>query len=467
MGTISRQDRASMKDDTEAEIGAPFAAASAHGPVASASIGWRAGAAGRPAVSARAAAAAAQARPPHALIIVENLPVPFDRRVWQEAEALRDAGWRVSVICPLGKGHDALHEVLDGVEIHRHPLPQASGGRLSYLREYAHALAAQLRLSARVHAAAPVDVIHACNPPDLIFLVAAWRRLLSGTRFVFDHHDLCPELFETKFARPGRLHRVFLTALRLCERATFALADATIATNETFKRLAVSRGGMDPDEVWVVKSYPRPERFRRVEPDPARIKPGRSLVGYVGIMAEQDGVDLLVRAMAVLRDRGRDDIACVIVGDGPALAWLRNLSRNLGVDDRVDFTGYLAGDPLLATLSAVDIGVIPDPPDAFNSKLSMNKVFEYMMLGLPFVQFDLAQARSESRKAALVASEGTPESLADGIAELADDPQRRAEMGAWGREVAAREFRWDREASKLIEAHGHALAKRSRRLREA
>ncbi|MEM1315380.1 MAG: glycosyltransferase family 4 protein, partial [Pseudomonadota bacterium] len=354
-----------------------------------------------------------------------------------------------------------------GIEIHRHPLAQAEGGRLSYLREYASALSAQLRLAARAHARAPVDVIHACNPPDLIFAVAAWRRVVSGTRFVFDHHDLCPELFQTKFARRGRLHRVFLAALRVCERATFAMADVTIATNETFKRLAVSRGGMDPDKVWVVKSYPRLERFRRVAPDPARGKPGRTLVGYVGIMAEQDGVDLLVRAMAELKARGRDDIDCVIVGDGPAAPWLDALAKELEVEDRVEFAGYLSGDPLLATLSAVDIGVIPDPPDDFNSKLSMNKVFEYMMLGLPFVQFDLAQARSEAREAALVAPEGTPEALADGIETLADDPERRARMGAWGREVAAREFRWDGEAAKLVEAHRAALAKRSRRLREA
>ncbi|MEM6439667.1 MAG: glycosyltransferase, partial [Pseudomonadota bacterium] len=330
-----------MKDDTETDIGAPFAAASAQGALSAAPVGWRAGAAAASSASPQAAGGPSQPRPPHVLIIVENLPVPFDRRVWQEAEALRDAGWRVSVVCPVGKGHDALHETLDGIEIRRHPLPQASGGRLSYLREYAHALSAQLRLAAQAHAAAPVDVIHACNPPDLIFLVAAWRRLRSGTRFVFDHHDLCPELFQTKFARRGRLSAVFLAVLKLCERATFALADATIATNETFKRLAVSRGGMNPDEVWVVKSYPRPERFRRVDPDPSRVSLGRSLVGYVGIMAEQDGVDLLVRAMAVLKDRGRDDIDCVVVGDGPALAWLRNLALKLGVEDRVDFTGYL------------------------------------------------------------------------------------------------------------------------------
>jgi glycosyltransferase involved in cell wall biosynthesis len=383
------------------------------------------------------------------LIIVENLPVPFDRRVWQEATALRDAGWSVSVICPTGRGHDARHEVIEDIEIFRHSIPEARGAA-GYLLEYAWALGAQLRLSFRAARRRGFDVIHACNPPDLIFLVAGVHKLLRGTRFVFDHHDLSPELFESKFGRRGLLHRLMLWL----ERRTFALADATIATNETFKRIAVERGGMDPARVHVVKSYPRIERFRRTEPDPALAASNRTLAGYVGIMGSQDGVDLLVRAMAeIVHGRGRDDLGCVIVGDGPELPALRALAAELEVERHVSFTGYLSGDRLLATLSALDIGVIPDPADDFNGKLSMNKVFEYMMLGLPFVMFDLAQARSEAREAALVVEDDTPERLADGILALADDPERRARMGAWGRAAAEREFLWSKETESLLRAY--------------
>ncbi|MGM0586262.1 MAG: glycosyltransferase family 4 protein [Pseudomonadota bacterium] len=396
-----------------------------------------------------AAAASAERAAGGVLIIVENLPVPFDRRVWQEAAALRDAGWRVSVICPTGRGHESRHEVLEDIEIWRHSVPEARGAA-GYLLEYLWALGAQLRLSFRAARSRGFDVIHACNPPDLIFLVAAVHKALRGTRFVFDHHDLSPELFESKFGRRGAMHRL----LRWLERRTFALADATIATNETFKRIAVERGGMDPEKVHVVKSYPRIERFVRTDPDPDLTASGRSLVGYVGIMGGQDGVDRLVRAMAVIaHERGREDVGCVIVGDGPELPSLRALARELGVADRIVFTGYLGGEKLLAALSALDVGVIPDPPDGFNEKLSMNKVFEYMMLGLPFVMFDLAQARSEAREAALVVGDDRAEALADGILALLDDPERRARMGAFGRETAEREFLWSRESETLVRAY--------------
>ncbi len=391
---------------------------------------------------------AAQAAVGGVLIIVENLPVPFDRRVWQEATALRDAGWTVSVICPTGKGHDSRHEMLEGIEIFRHGLPEARGA-VGYPLEYVWALGAQLRLSFRVARGRGFDVIHACNPPDLIFLVAGVHKLLFGKRFVFDHHDLSPELYESKFGRRGAMHSV----LRWLERMTFRLADVTIATNETFKRLAVERGGMDPERVWVVKSYPRIERFRRTEPDPALLAEGRTLIGYVGIMGSQDGVDHLVRAMAAIRARGREDVSCVIVGDGPELPALRALAQDLGVADRVRFTGFLSGEALLASLSALDVGVIPDPADEFNGKLSMNKVFEYMMLGLPFVMYDLKQARSEAREAALVVGECRPEALADGILELVDDAPRRRRMGAWGRATAEREFLWSKETASLVEAY--------------
>ncbi len=387
------------------------------------------------------------------LIIVENLPVPFDRRVWQEATTLKEAGYGVSVICPKGKGHTQSHEVIDGINVYRHNLPFEAAGGFGYLVEYSCALFWQFTLSFKVLIKHGFDVIQACNPPDLIYLVAAFYKSVLGKRFIFDQHDLNPELYELKFGKRGLFHSL------LChfERRTFRWADASIATNQTFKKIAMERGGMAPDRVWIVKSYPDLKRFRRVAPNPDLHGKFKALVGYVGIIANQDGVDLLVRAMAEIVKSGRTDLGCVIIGDGPALQDLKDLARDLKVEAFVNFTGYLKGETLLAHLSAIDVGVIPDPSNSCNDKLSMNKVFEYMALGIPFVQFDLPQSRSEAREAAWVATACTPEALAHSIAKLADDPDARKRMSAFGRETAEREFQWENQKRALLDAYAAVI----------
>lgn len=400
------------------------------------------------------------ARPPSALILVENLPVPFDRRVWQEAQALKRAGWRVAVICPTGKGYDAEEEEIDGVAIYRHALPVEAEGALDYLREYAAALWSQARLARKVWRRGRFDVIQACNPPDLMFLTALPYKALRGVRFIFDHHDLSPELFETKFGLRGPLRRTLHWAVRTAEKLTFALADASIATNETFRDIAIARGGMTAAAVRIVRSYPDLSRFRRTAPAPGLKEAGETLIGYLGVIGAQDGVDILVRAMADLIDRrGRTDLRCLIVGDGPALAECKALAEALGVADRVRFTGFLSGEDLLAHLCAMDLGVIPDPPNAFNDKLSMNKVFEYMALGLPFVQFDLAQSHREAGEGSVVATPATPGGLATAIADLADDAGRRARLSEYGVRRATAEFTWSSQEPELLAAYAYALAR--------
>lgn len=379
--------------------------------------------------------------------------MPFDRRVWQEAQALNEAGYEVSVICPAGKGFDKTYEVIDGIHIYRHPLKEAESAA-GYAREYGSALMHQIRLSFAVRRRRRIDVIQACNPPDLMFLVALLHKLLFGSYFVFDHHDLGPELYVSKFGRKDFLYRIMC----LLERQTFRTADASIATNETFRDIAVARGGMDPNRVVVVKSYPEASKFRLTAAEKSLVVPGKHLIGYIGIMGAQDGVETLVRAMAEIRHvRRRDDINCIIIGDGPELARLKQIAASLDLDHSLQFTGYLSGPQLMAHLSALNLGVIPDPPNEFNDKLSMNKVFEYMMLGLPFVQFDLRQASSEAGSAALVVREHSPRALADGIVELVDDPERRKRMGLSGRAVAEREFQWSLEARRYLDAYRNLL----------
>ena len=390
------------------------------------------------------------------LILVENLPSPFDRRVWQEATALRDAGRVVSIICPTGRGYEKRYEEIDGIAIYRYRLPVEASGAVGYGLEYGVALLMTFALSWRVFFTRGFDVIHACNPPDLFFLIGAFFKLL-GKRFVFDHHDINPELYEAKFGRRDFFYRMLL----LAERLTFRTADLSIATNESYRKIAIERGGMDPDRVYVVRSGPSLERLKIVPPD-ERLKRGRKyLVGYVGGMGEQEGLDILLRAVrAVVYCRGRTDIHFGLVGGGTALEAMKRLATELGIEDYVTFTGRVPDADLLAMLNTADVCVNPDVANEMNDKSTMNKIMEYMALGKPIVQFDLAEGRFSAQEASLYAKQNDAEDLAAKIVELIDDPERRAEMGAFGRRRVENELEWRYEAPKLLAAYD-ALAARS------
>jgi glycosyltransferase involved in cell wall biosynthesis len=392
------------------------------------------------------------------LIIVENLPVPADRRVWPEATTLHQAGYTVSVICPKGKGYDKAYEQIDGVHIYRHPRGVEGSGAVTYLLEYTVALFWEFVLSLKVAHRHGFDVLHACNPPDLIFLIAIFYKFFFGKKFLFDQHDPAPELYEVKFGRQDFFYRLLL----LLERWTFRSADGSLATNPTLKQQAVERGGMPPDRVWVVRSVPDLGRFRQVKPDLSVRRAFRYLVGYVGVMAEQDGVDLLVGAMEhIVKRLHRTDIACLIIGDGPEAGRLRTLTHKLGIADNVEFAGFISGDALVAKLAACDIGVVPDPPSACNVLMSMIKVFEYMAIGLPFVLFDLAQARQDAGDAALVVAEPTPQALGEGIVALLEDQAARERMRNYGRE-RAHQFQWEVEKHSLLAAYATLAPRRAR-----
>lgn len=392
------------------------------------------------------------------LIIVENLPVPVDRRVWQEATALHQAGYTVSVICPKGNGYDKAYEQIDGVHIYRHPRGVEGSGAATYLLEYAVAFFWEFVLSLKVARRHGFDILHACNPPDLIFLIAIFYKLF-GKKFLFDRHDPAPELYAVKFGRKDFFYRL----LFLLERWTFRSADGSLATNPALKRQAVERGGIRPEGVWVVRSVPDLGRFRLVKPDLSVRQGSRYLVGYVGIIAEQDGVDLLVKAMEhIVKRLHRTDIACLIIGDGPEAGRLRTLTGELGITGNVKFAGYIAGDALPAKLAACDIAVVPDLPNAANVTMSMIKVFEYMAVGLPFVLFDLAQARHDAGGAALVVAEPTPQALGEGIVALLEDEAARERMRSCGRERACGEFQWEVEKRSLLAAYASLVPRHAR-----
>jgi glycosyltransferase involved in cell wall biosynthesis len=383
------------------------------------------------------------------LMLVENLPSPFDRRVWQEACTLRDAGYQVSIVCPTGRGYDKKHEVLDGIAIWRYDLPLEGSGALGYLVEYAIALSCTFWLSAKIFWTRGFDVVHACNPPDLFFLIGAFYKLF-GRKFVFDHHDANPELYEAKFGRRG----VVWHLLRLLERLTFRVADVSIATNESYRRIAVGRGGMAADRVFVVRSGPSLERMKQVAPVPALKCGKRHLVGYVGVMGAQEGIDLLLRAVKhVVRSLKRTDIHFGLVGGGTSLDAMRALARELGVEDYVTFTGRVPDVDMLAMLNTADLCVNADVANAMNDISTMNKVMEYMALGKPMVQFDLTEGRVSAQQASLYARKNDALDLGAKIVELIDDPERRRRMGAFGRRRVIEELEWRYEAPKLLAAY--------------
>jgi glycosyltransferase involved in cell wall biosynthesis len=389
--------------------------------------------------------------PGDALVLVENLSVPFDRRVWQECTSLTRAGWRVSVVCPRGKKRDTeAHAVVDGIEIHRYPLTAATGGPIGYIREYGQALRSTHRLARRVAERRKLDVVHACNPPDL--LLPAVRFLRRRAAFVFDHHDLVPELYESRFGRSGDLlHRLTLRA----ERMTFALADVVISTNESYRRVAVERGGKDPADVFVVRSAPDLSRFEPVSPDPSLRGDRAYLLAYLGVMGPQDGVDHALRALSRLRRR-RGDWRAIFIGEGDVLPAMRELAAELGLDGDVSFTGRVPDAEVIRILSTADICLAPDPKNPLNDVSTMNKIVEYMALGRPIVAYDLQEARVSAGEAALYASANDEDAFAATIDILLDDAEGRKRMGALGRKRLEAELSWRHSEEQLLRAYERA-----------
>jgi glycosyltransferase involved in cell wall biosynthesis len=392
---------------------------------------------------------------PRVLILVENVPVPSDRRVWPECRTLRDAGFQVVVICPQGTdGRESQRfELVDGVAIHRYPLTFADGGIGGYVREYAAALWHTSRLVLRLGREMHFDVVQACNPPDFLLLTALPLRL-RGARLIFDHHDLVPELYLSRFARGRDL--VYRLALAL-EGVTFRLADVVISTNESYRKVALTRGKKRPEDVFVVRNGPNLETFRLVEPEPSLKRGRKHLISYVGTMAPQDGVDLALRALAILRTR-RQDWHSLFVGAGDVFADMQRLARELGIADVVEFTGYVTDEERIReVLVTSDVCLAPEPKTPLNDVSTMIKIAEYMAMGRPVVAFDLTESRLTAGDAARYAKPNEVERFAECIDELLDDPTARHEMGARGRARVEEHFSWARSERALLAAYERAL----------
>ena len=394
------------------------------------------------------------------LIIVENLPVPFDRRVWAEATTLKNAGYDVVVICPKGRGHNESAETIDGIQVYRHNLPLEARGASAYLIEYSGALFWEFLLSIKVAWRHGFDVIHACNPPDLIFIIGLFYKVFGGKSFLFDHHDINPEFFEAKFGRKGLFWRLLVAA----EKLSFRTADVSIATNESYRKIAIDRGEMAPDRVFVVRSGPNLDRVRKAPADPRWRNGRRFLVGYVGVISQTEGIDLLLGAAKhIVRTRERSDVHFVIAGTGPEWHEVAQMCGSMQLGEYVTFTGRVDDEALFSMLSTADVCVNPDRVTPYNDRSTMNKIMEYMALGKPIVQYDVTEGRFSAQEASLYAKPNDPADFGEKILELLEDPLRRDWMGKFGERRVCEELAWQHEQPKLLRAYEKLFALRAGR----
>ena len=382
------------------------------------------------------------------LIIVENLPVPFDTRVWQEATTLAANGYTVSVICPKGKGYTQEEEYLQGVHIFRHDLPAEGNGAIGYAKEYLTALKEELRLAKKVYKEIGFDVIHGCNPPDDIYMVAKHFKKY-GVKYVFDHHDICPELFEAKFGKTSGL--LYKSQLWL-EKQTYKHCTFAFVTNESYKKIAIERGKMNPNKVIVLRSGPKLERMR-IMPPVESIKHGyKYMVGYLGVIGQQEGIEYLLDAAKYIKEHD-NNVFWGIVGGGPHLEALKKQAHDMGLDDCVEFTGRAPDQQMLEYLNTADVCVNSDKYNSMNDKSTMNKILEYMALGKPIVQFDLTEGRYSAQEASLYAKNNDAEDMARKIMDLLDNPELRKKMGAYGRNRVVNELSWEHTSKALLEGY--------------
>ncbi|TCC23699.1 glycosyltransferase WbuB [Kribbella speibonae] len=389
---------------------------------------------------------------PRVLIIIQNLWVPFDRRVWLECQALVAAGYDVTVVCPKGPG-DPSYEVIDGVTVHKYKAYAPGGSKISFVWEYAYSFLATLRLVFRARKAGKFKVLQACNPPDIFWPIAMLLRRLDGTRFVFDHHDLCPELFQSRF---GGTNSLPYKGLRFLERMTHRKADHVISTNDSYRRIAITRSGKANHDVTVVRTGPDPDKLLRGGADESLRRGHRYLVTYIGVMGPQDGVDIVVRAADhIVNNLQRTDIAFTLMGGGDSFDDVVALRDELGLTDYVEFTGRVPDETVRAVMSTADLGLSPDPKNPLNDVSTMNKTMEYMAFELPVVAFDLVETKVSAADAAVYVEPNDVAQYGEAIVELLDDQVRRRRMAKLGRDRVERVLAWRHQQKAYLEVYDH------------
>jgi glycosyltransferase involved in cell wall biosynthesis len=388
------------------------------------------------------------------LIIVQNLPVPFDRRVWLECRTLTGAGYQVAVVCPKAPG-DPSYQVIDGVQIYKYRPYSPGGGAATYVAEYAYSFAATLLLSLKAARGGRFGAVQSCNPPDIFWPIGLLFKLWHGARFVFDHHDLCPETFESRFPDgPPLLYR----GLRFLERCTMRSADHVISTNESYRRLVMNRDGVKPERVTVVRTGPDPDKMKAIDAVPARRRGREHLAAYIGVMGPQDGVDIVIKtAHYVVNTLQRTDISFTLIGSGDCFDELVGLRDELKLGDFVEFTGRAPDETVQEILSTADIGMSPDPRNPLNDVSTMNKTMEYMAFGLPVLAFDLRETRASAEDAGAYATPNDIEEMARLLVDLIDDEPRRKAMGDTGRRRIEDKLAWRHQEPHYLSVYNRLL----------
>ncbi|MBO0823184.1 MAG: glycosyltransferase family 4 protein [Actinobacteria bacterium] len=400
----------------------------------------------------------AKPRPARVLMLVQNATVPLDSRLWPEACALTAHGYEVHVICPRDERYPRRREDIDGVRIYRYPRGPEGRSVPGYLLEYAVALPALLFLALAIRIRFRIDVVHICNPPDLLFLAALPLRAL-GARVVYDHHDVCPELMMAKGYRTGSWQ---VRLNMLLEWLTYRACDVSLETNESFRDIAIGRGRMREEDVFVVRNAPESARFAGSAADDKHRYGRKHMVAYVGMMAIQDGLDYLIdAAQIIVADWQRQDIQFVLAGSGTELERLCERVRLINLTDYIAFTGYIADSQILGSvLATADVCVSPDPENPANDFSTMHKIMEYMSVGKPIVQFDLREGRVSAGDASIYVPANDVKAFAKEIVRLIDDPELRDRLGRIGRQRITTDLSWEAQLPSLFAGYEQALAKR-------
>ena len=397
---------------------------------------------------------------PRILIIVQNLPLPFDRRVWLECQALLSAGYRVAAVCPKASG-DPSYQVIHGVELYKYRPYAPGGNKLSFIAEYAYSFAATAWQTLKARRKGRFAVIQACNPPDIFWPIALFFRALERTKFVFDHHDLCPELFQSRFPDGPRLP---YRGLRALERRTHRSADHVISTNASYRDIAINRSGKAPGDVTIVRTGPDPDKLKRGPEEPELRRGHKHLAAYIGVMGPQDGVDIVIRAAGiVVRELGRDDIAFTLIGKGDCFDDLVALRDELGLAGHVEFTGRAPDELVTRIMSTADAGLSPDPKNPLNDVSTMNKSMEYMAFELPVVSFDLHETRVSVADAGVYVRPNDVREYAEAIVALMDDEAKRSELGKLGRERVEQELAWSHQLRAYLDVYDSLTNRKSER----
>jgi len=411
------------------------------------------------------------------ILMLTQSSFPSDTRVRNEADALAKAGYNIRVIALRRYDYEKSSDIVDGVKIYRVPevalFKKSQTNRswlksqfyraksaLGYISEYLYFTTVCFFMSIYVALKDGFDAVHIHNPPNTLFLIGIFYQLF-GKKFVFDCHDLEPELYLSRYnAKNNLIYKLLL----LEEKCCLKFANVVITTNESYKEINIKRGRLEPGKIFVVRNGPDLTIFKQVKGVDRLKNMGKSILIYIGVMGPQDGVDYLLRSLKELAySLKRDDFYCLIIGKGDSVENLKKLKDDLQLQNYVEFTGRLQKEELMPYLATADIGLEPNPSNPLSNLSTLIKVMEYMALAKPIVCFDLKETRFSAKESAIYVSPNNEIEFAKAIVSLMDNPNKRAYMGAAGQKRVKEKLAWQHVSKNLLLAYESVLPKNSQK----